>query len=121
MRVMSRYLSVVMSSLLVGPVAHAEWHVWTVTETRHVLRSELPGSEAAVRIAAARNEWVSFQILRARMSPSGVFAWKRATCVDREKRCCVPRRPGSIASISFIWKWAPIATMPSSRTGTRTH
>lgn len=46
-----------------GHAAVADWHVWTVTETRHVLRSELPGSTLAVKIAAARNEWVSFQIL----------------------------------------------------------
>lgn len=42
---------------------HAEWHVWTVTETRHVLRSDLPGRDRAVEVGAARNEWVSFQIL----------------------------------------------------------
>jgi hypothetical protein len=41
----------------------AEWRLWTVTDTRHVLRSELPGDGLAVRIAAARNEWVSFQVL----------------------------------------------------------
>ncbi len=43
--------------------ARAEWHVWTVSETRHVLRDEPPGSEKAVHFAAARNEWESFQIL----------------------------------------------------------
>ena len=41
----------------------AEWNVWTVTDTRHVLRGELPGSERAVSVRAASNEWVSFQIL----------------------------------------------------------
>ncbi len=50
-------------SLAAGRVAVADWRVWTVTETRHVLRSEPPGRGLAVNIAAARNEWVSFQIL----------------------------------------------------------
>jgi glycosyl hydrolase family 123 len=43
--------------------AGAGWRVWTETETRHVLRDELPGTGHTVRIAAARNEWESFQIL----------------------------------------------------------
>jgi len=37
--------------------------VWTVAETRHVLRSDLPGKESSVRLGAARNEWISFQVL----------------------------------------------------------
>ncbi len=40
-----------------------KWSVWTVTETRHVLRSEQPGNAPASIVSAARNEWVSFQIL----------------------------------------------------------
>jgi len=43
--------------------AGPEWNVWTVTETRHVLRSDLPSPSLAVDIFGARNEWVSFQIL----------------------------------------------------------
>ena len=43
--------------------AHADWHVWTVTETRHVLRSDPRGYDRTVEVAAARNEWVSFQVL----------------------------------------------------------
>jgi hypothetical protein len=54
---------VVLLLLASGPAARADWRVWTVTETRHVLRSEPPARELAVHIAAARNEWVSFQIL----------------------------------------------------------
>ncbi|MCU0914315.1 MAG: DUF4038 domain-containing protein [Planctomycetes bacterium] len=45
------------------PAAADDWHVWTVAETKHVLRSEPPGNDVAVDIAAARNEGVSFQIL----------------------------------------------------------
>jgi Glycoside hydrolase 123 N-terminal domain/Glycoside hydrolase 123, catalytic domain len=41
----------------------AEWHVWTETETRHVLREDPPAASRDVQVAAARNEWESFQIL----------------------------------------------------------
>ncbi|MBN2271855.1 MAG: DUF4091 domain-containing protein [Sedimentisphaerales bacterium] len=41
----------------------AQCRVWTVTETRHILRSDPPQDTVAVNIAAARNEWISFQIL----------------------------------------------------------
>ena len=63
MRTNSIRLLVVLLPLVINRVAAAEWHVWTVTDTRHVLRSEPPGSELSVKVAAARNEWVSFQIL----------------------------------------------------------
>jgi hypothetical protein len=54
-------------------VMGADWQVWTVTDTRHVLRSESPGTGQTVTISAARNEWVSFQILlRSDMPISGV-------------------------------------------------
>ncbi|MCX6904745.1 MAG: DUF4091 domain-containing protein [Verrucomicrobia bacterium] len=43
--------------------ASAQLQVWTATETRHVLRSEPPGNQREVRLAAARNESRSFQIL----------------------------------------------------------
>jgi len=43
--------------------ASADWHVWTVSDTRRVLRDEPAGSGTAVKLAAARNEWESFQIL----------------------------------------------------------
>jgi len=44
-------------------LAAAELKVWTVAETRHVLRDEAPGTNRAVQLAAARNEWEGFQIL----------------------------------------------------------
>jgi hypothetical protein len=43
--------------------------VWTLTETRRVLRDEPAGRGLAVKIAAARNEWESFQILVRSDSP----------------------------------------------------
>ena len=45
------------------------WKIWTTTDTRHVLRSELAGTQTAVTLAGARNEWVSFQILVRSGSP----------------------------------------------------
>lgn len=43
-------------------LGHAELHVWTVTETRHVLRSEPGADQAKVALSAGRNEHVDFQI-----------------------------------------------------------
>jgi hypothetical protein len=56
-------LAAILLSLGAGRAAVADWHVWTVTDTRHVLRSDPPGDERAAKVAAARNEWVSFQVL----------------------------------------------------------
>lgn len=56
-------LFVLVLSLSLTFSARGALHLWTLTETRHVLRSESPGGEGRVKIAAARNEWVSFQIL----------------------------------------------------------
>jgi hypothetical protein len=56
-----------------GGPASADWRVWTEIETRHVLRDVPPGSGHTVRIAAARNEWESFQILvRSEVAIKGV-------------------------------------------------
>ena len=57
-----RCLAVWLALSLAG-VARADWHVWTLTETRHVLRSDPPADGRTVNLGAARNEWVSFQIL----------------------------------------------------------
>lgn len=45
-----------------GPAA-ADWHVWTSVRTERVLRHAPPGNSLAVKLAAARGEWESFQIL----------------------------------------------------------
>ena len=52
-----------LTSLNTAVAAETDWQVWTATETRHVLRSEPPGRQLAVKVGAARNERVSFQIL----------------------------------------------------------
>jgi len=43
--------------------AVGELRVWTVTDTRRVLRGDPPGKSASATLAAAGNEWESFQIL----------------------------------------------------------
>jgi len=63
MKAGSACLITVLLSLAAGQVVHADWRVWTAVQTKHVLRSESPGRELAANVCAARNEWVSFQIL----------------------------------------------------------
>ena len=55
-------VAVLVSSLSPG-LARAEWHVWTTTRTERVLRAAPAGVDMTVRLAAARGEWESFQIL----------------------------------------------------------
>ncbi len=57
--------------VLLTSSVEAQCRVWTVTDTRHVLRDEPPEEALAVRIAAARNEWVGFQILIRSDKPVG--------------------------------------------------
>ena len=66
------FLTAVVLAAVVGQV-RAECRVWTVTETARVLRDALAADGSSVRIAAAGNEWESFQILlRADAPVSGV-------------------------------------------------
>lgn len=66
-------ISIALAALALNGSARAELHVWTVTETRHVLRSEAPGKSTAAKLGAARNDWTSFQILiRSEMPVGGV-------------------------------------------------
>lgn len=50
-------------SLAASRAARADWQVWALAETRRVLRDEAPGKALEVKLAAARNEAESFQIL----------------------------------------------------------
>jgi len=49
--------------LVVTSESTGAWHVWTVTETRRLLRADPPQKRLAVKLAGAKNEWESFQIL----------------------------------------------------------
>jgi hypothetical protein len=49
--------------LLAALNAHAACQVWTCRDTLHVLRDAPAGTTQTVALAAARNEWESFQIL----------------------------------------------------------
>lgn len=51
------------ASLLVTITADAALQVWTCRDTVRLLRDEPPGKTRKVTLAAARNEWESFQIL----------------------------------------------------------
>ncbi len=67
------YLSAVLVSLGIPHAIQAQWHVWTTTQTRHILRSEPAGDERVVKVGAARNEWVSFQVLiRSNVAVKGI-------------------------------------------------
>jgi hypothetical protein len=61
-----------LSCLAVNSVC-ADWQVWTVTETRRVLREDPAEKPTAVGLACARNEWRGFQILvRSKMALRGI-------------------------------------------------
>ncbi len=65
-------LRVMLPSILVLAItagASAQWRVWTVSETRRVLREDLPENGVAVRLGTAKNEWESFQVLMRSDSP----------------------------------------------------
>jgi len=58
-------LRVVLCSVVLAACgeAAAGWQVWTLSETRRVLRDEPAGSGTSVDVSGGNNEWVSFQIL----------------------------------------------------------
>ena len=56
-------LMVLAALLLWANPADADLQVWTVAETRRVLRTDKPGKTRDVDLAAAGREWESFQIL----------------------------------------------------------
>ena len=53
----------VLFAIMAAGNAQADWRIWTVTQTKRVLRDEPAGTAASVELQAARNEWESFQIL----------------------------------------------------------
>jgi len=58
-----RVVSLAVVGVLLPGAVRADWKVWTVTETRRVLRDEPAGSGSEAKLAAARNQWRGFQIL----------------------------------------------------------
>jgi hypothetical protein len=57
------WAGILVASLFSLRLTAADWRVWTVTETRHVRRGDPPGATQVATLAAARNEWESFQVL----------------------------------------------------------
>ncbi|MHB8902956.1 MAG: hypothetical protein ACYC6Y_29700, partial [Thermoguttaceae bacterium] len=62
MRLRACFLSALLAATAVA-AAEAECKVWVVTGTERVLRDARGGAETSAKLAAARNEWESFQIL----------------------------------------------------------
>jgi hypothetical protein len=60
---MRGFLVAALALTALAATAQAELKVWTLTETRRVLRDEPPGAGKDVTIQLARNEWRGFQIL----------------------------------------------------------
>jgi len=58
-----RILVAAVALAAIATAAQAEWQVWTLTETRRVLRDEAAGPGKDVALSLARNEWRGFQIL----------------------------------------------------------
>ena len=86
------------------PAAVGELRVWTVTDTRRVLRGHPPGKSASATLAAARNEWESFQIL---LRPDRPVKALRIV-------------PGDLTGPGGCVLPARTATTSSARAGTRT-
>ena len=63
MRTRGRRLLWCVVALAAARPVRGDWEVWTLTHTERVLRDAPAGKGVAVRLAAARNEWESFQIL----------------------------------------------------------
>jgi len=63
MKPYARLLLAALVALILAHDACGQWQVWTVSDTRRVLRDEPAGSGTAVKLAAARNESESFQVL----------------------------------------------------------
>jgi hypothetical protein len=85
--------------LVLARQACADWHAWTITETRHVLGGDAPGDSSAVKAAAARNEWQSFQILLRSDAPARGVRVDPADLKGPAAPCCPRAMPGCIASI----------------------
>lgn len=102
----------------------AEWQVWTATETRHLLRSDPAGATGTVTLSAARNEWVSFQILVRSDEPvkavgvvpgdmHGPFAAKlRATDARLYRQHQLPLETGTHRNTTFKPDWYPDPLIP---------
>jgi len=73
MRLSACLLSTALATVILASDLQAECNVWVVTRTERVLRDAPAGTETSAKLAAARNEWESFQILlRSDAAVSGV-------------------------------------------------
>ncbi len=107
---------------LVWP-ANAKLNVWTLSRCERVMREDAPGTETAVRLQAARNEWESFQILVRSDTPvSGVTLTAGALTgpgntasglrVDLYRQHQLNLTDASFRNDSFRPGWYPDALIP---------
>jgi len=76
----------------------AEWHVWTVKPTVRALRDAPAGEGTAMRLAAARNEWESFQVLMRADAPVKAVRVEAGDLLGPGARSCGHPTPASFAS-----------------------
>ena len=60
---LTRILTTALVALTINGHLHAQCNVWVVTDTTRVLRDTAPTNQSAAKLAAAQDEWESFQIL----------------------------------------------------------
>jgi len=104
--------------------ANADWHVWTTTQTRHVLRGDPPGGELAVKLGAGRNECRGFQILLrsdvpvagVRIEPGDLAGADGAVMRSGDARICRQHQTelttGTYRNDRFKPDWYPDALIP---------
>ena len=121
----------VLMSLLTSTAAQAEWHVWVVKETVRVLRDAPAGTTRTVALAAARNEWESFQILMRSDAPvEGITveardlegangAWLRAADVRLYRQHQLEVSDPTYRNKEFKPGWYPDPLIPADHPLTR--
>ncbi|MCS7239097.1 MAG: DUF4091 domain-containing protein [Thermoguttaceae bacterium] len=109
----------------------ADLRVWTVVETRRVLREELPGELRPVNLAAARREWESFQVLlRADRPVPGIsislseLAGPHGATIGREnvrifRQHYLHITEGTYRNDQFVPGWYPDPLIPAEHPLTR--
>lgn len=69
MRIQVRFTLAAAICAVAAAAVRADCRVWTVSQTRRVLRGDSPEDNTSVELSAACNEWESFQILLRSDSP----------------------------------------------------
>lgn len=112
----------------------AEWFVWTTTRAVRAMRDATPQTKLAVSVSAARNEWVSFQImLRADTPIDGVtlvpgqlqsaggeaISWENVRLYRQHQLEITQSSSGRGQSLPFVPGWYSDALIPFTHPLTR--